>query len=96
MISICFNLVNSCILAKIHSCRQGFIITFPKTISSTLTILEIPMPTVYPIVLTVDENRDTYLGSAVLAKSYARASQEVFVQRNSPIKCTVIDPPSQR
>ena len=33
-----------------YSCSQGFIITSPKTISSTLTILEIPLPTVYPIV----------------------------------------------
>ena len=35
---------------KIHSCHQGFTITSPKTISPTFTILEILMPTVYPIV----------------------------------------------
>ena len=45
MIFICFNQANLCILAKIHSCIQSFI-----TINSTLTILEIPRPTVYPFV----------------------------------------------
>ena len=46
MISICFNWANLCILTKIHSYLQGLITISPKAINSTLTIQEIPRPTV--------------------------------------------------
>ena len=51
MISICFNWANLCILAKIHSYLQGLITISLKAINSTLTIQEIPRPTVYRIVV---------------------------------------------
>ena len=43
--------------------------------------------------LTTEENRDRYLGKAV-CKNFAKASQEVLLQCDVPIRCTVIDPPS--
>ena len=46
MISICFNWANLCILAKIHCNLQGLITISPEAINSTLTIQEIPRPTV--------------------------------------------------
>ena len=42
---------NLCILAKIHSYLQGLITISLKAINSTLTIQEIPRPTVYRIVV---------------------------------------------
>ena len=46
MISICFNSAN------LYSFLQGLLMTiFPKAINSTLTIQEIPRPTVYRIVV---------------------------------------------
>ena len=51
MISICFNWANLCILAKIHSYLQSLITISLKAINSTLTIQEIPRPTVYRIVV---------------------------------------------
>ena len=38
------------ILTKIHSCLQGFVTKSSKAINSTVTIQEIPRPTIYPIV----------------------------------------------
>ena len=49
--SVCFNWANLCILAKIHSYLQGLITISPKAINSTLTLQEIPRPTVYRIVV---------------------------------------------
>ena len=51
MISICFNWANLCILAKILSYLQGLITISLKAINSTLTIQEIPRPTVYRVVV---------------------------------------------
>lgn len=40
--------------------------------------------------LTTEENRDKYLGNAV-CKNFAKASQEVLLQCDVPIPCTVVD-----
>ena len=40
--------------------------------------------------LTEKANRERYLGSAVLAKNFARASEEVIVQCDVPIPCQVV------
>ena len=42
-------ILNLCVLAKIHSYLQGLITISLKVINSTLTIQEIPRPTVYHI-----------------------------------------------
>ena len=43
--------------------------------------------------LTVEEYRRNFLGRAVMATNFAIASEEVLLQCNAPISCTVIDPP---
>ena len=50
VLSICFNWANLCFLAKVRSYLQGLITISPKAINSTLTIQEIPRPTIYRIV----------------------------------------------
>ena len=75
MISICFNLANLCILAKIHSYLQGLITISPKAINSTLTIQEIPRPTVYRIVVqTLRSSRPFFKGLSFLIHLTTRSS----------------------
>ena len=45
--------------------------------------------------LTDVANQDKYLGSAVLARNFARASKEVVLKCDQAVPCTVIDPPSR-
>ena len=75
MISICFNWANLCILAKIHSYLQGLITISPKAINSTLTIQEIPRPTVYRIVVqTLRSPRPFFKGLSFLIHLTTRSS----------------------
>ena len=75
MISICFNWANLCILAKIHSYLQGLITISPKAINSTLTIQEIPRPTVYRIVVqTLRSSRPFFKGLSFLIHLTTRSS----------------------
>ena len=75
MISICFNWVNLCILAKIHSYLQSLITISLKAINSTLTIQEIPSPTVYRIVVqTRKSSRPFFKGLSFLIHLSTRSS----------------------
>ena len=75
MISICFNWANLCILAKIHSYLQGLITISLKAINSTLTIQEIPRPTVYRIVVqTLRSSRPFFKGLSFLIHLTTRSS----------------------
>ena len=75
MISICFNWANLCILAKIHSYLQSLITISLKAINSTLTIQEIPRPTVYRIVVqTRRSSRPFFKGLSFLIHLTTRSS----------------------
>ena len=75
MISTCFNWANLCILAKILSYLQGLITISLKAINSTLTIQEIPRPTVYRIVVqTLRSPRPFFKGLSFLIHLTTRSS----------------------
>ena len=63
------------LLAKIHSYLQGLITISPKAINSTLTIQEIPRPTVYRIVVqTLRSSRPFFKGLSFLIHLTTRSS----------------------
>ena len=75
VLSICFNWANLCFLAKVRSYLQGLITISPKAINSTLTIQEIPRPTVYRIVVqTRRSSRPFFKGLSFLIHLTTRSS----------------------